>query len=320
MDLIAGGDDLTPEARTVAARLIESRGEISRPFQLLLHSPALAGRVAELGQLVRSGSSLGDADRELVTLATGRAIGCAFVWESHLDAAAAAGVSPDTIATLQGDHTDGLGEREGILVSFVEQLCETRTVSNETFEAARGLIGVRGVIELSLTIGYYAMLGIRHGCVRRVLRAAGRADPRPFRDSGARVDRIEDDHADGLLQEVGDLPAVLDVVLRGPVRLQSPRASIALEQVERTAGIALLVEVVALAAGLGPRALHHPRQQGAEGVLVPGARSEGREDGHWVLGHAHLVGARRFVGTGTPPGHSRTGAVYRPPSLAEEEG
>jgi 4-carboxymuconolactone decarboxylase len=158
VDLIAGSDDLTPEARTVVARLIESRGEVSRPFQLLLHSPALAGCVAELGHLVRSGSSLGDADRELVTLATGRAIGCAFVWDSHLDAAAAAGVSPDTIATLQRDPA-GLGARERVLVSFVEQLCEGRTVANATFEAARELVGARAVVELSLTIGYYSMLG-----------------------------------------------------------------------------------------------------------------------------------------------------------------
>ncbi len=114
--------------------------------------------VAEVGHLVRSGSSLEDADRELVTLATGRAIGCAFVWESHLEAAAAAGIPPDTIEAVRGDPSTLRG-RERILVSFVEQLCATRTVSNETFEAARDLIGVRAVVELSLTVGYYTMLG-----------------------------------------------------------------------------------------------------------------------------------------------------------------
>jgi 4-carboxymuconolactone decarboxylase len=124
---------------------------------VLLHSPALAGGVAELGHLVRSGSSLEDADRELVTLAAGRAIGCAFVWDSHLEAASAAGVSSDTIAAVRADPSM-LGGRERILVSFVEQLCATRTVSNETFEAARELIGDRAVVELSVTVGYYTML------------------------------------------------------------------------------------------------------------------------------------------------------------------
>lgn len=114
--------------------------------------------VAELGNLVRSGSSLDDADRELVTLATGRAIGCAFVWDSHLETAAAAGVQPDTIVAVRGDPST-LGGRERILVSFVEELCATRTVSDATFEAVRELIGIRAVVELSLTVGYYTMLG-----------------------------------------------------------------------------------------------------------------------------------------------------------------
>ena len=158
VDLISDDRDLTPEARAVADRIAESRGEVSRPFQLLLHSPALAERVAELGHLVRSGSSLTDADRELVTLATGRAIGCSFVWGSHLHAATAAGISLATIASLQRDPA-GLAERERILVSFVDELCRTRTVSDATFDAVRRLLGVRAVVELALTIGYYTMLG-----------------------------------------------------------------------------------------------------------------------------------------------------------------
>ncbi len=158
VDLIAGDADLTPEERSVVGRLVETRGEVSRPFQLLLHSPALAGGVAELGHFVRSGSSLEDVDRELITLATGHVSGCDFVWDSHLEAAAAAGISPDTIAAMRSDPST-LGGRERILVSFVEQLCATRTVSEATFEAARELLGVRAVVELSLTVGYYMMLG-----------------------------------------------------------------------------------------------------------------------------------------------------------------
>lgn len=156
--LIAGDHDLTPEARAVADRIAESRGEVSLPFRLLLHSPALAERVADLGHLVRSGSSLSDADRELVTLATGRALGCSFVWESHVRAATAAGIPPATIAALQRDPL-GLAERERVLVSFVDELCASRTVADATFDAARRLLGIRAVVELALTVGYYTMLG-----------------------------------------------------------------------------------------------------------------------------------------------------------------
>lgn len=157
LEPITTAENLPTESRAAVDRIVESRGEISRPFQLLLHSPALAERVAELGRLVRFGSSVGDRDRELVTLATGRALGCAFVWESHLDAAAAAGVPAETVEMLREDPAS-LGTRERVLVSFVDELCGTARVSEGTFEAVRELLEPPEIVELATTVGYYAML------------------------------------------------------------------------------------------------------------------------------------------------------------------
>lgn len=50
-----------------------------RPFELLLHATALADAVAALGRAMLLRPRLADADRRLVTLATGRTPGCAFV-------------------------------------------------------------------------------------------------------------------------------------------------------------------------------------------------------------------------------------------------
>lgn len=158
MPLITSRDVLDATGRAVFDRIYESRGEMLRPFQVLLHAPAMAARVAELGHVVRFESHLPDADRELAILATGRAHRCTFVWESHLQAARAAGVRPETISTLEGEGS-GFEGREAILVSFVDELCSTSTVSEETFASARELLGTTGVVELVLTIGYYAMLG-----------------------------------------------------------------------------------------------------------------------------------------------------------------
>ena len=157
LDPITAADNLPPESRAAADRIVASRGEVSRPFQLLLHSPALAERVAELGHLVRFGSSLRDRDRELVTLTTGRALGCAFIWESHLDAATAAGVPAETIEMLRADPAS-LGTRERVLVSFVDELCGTATVSERTFDDVRELLEPPEIVELATTVGYYTML------------------------------------------------------------------------------------------------------------------------------------------------------------------
>jgi len=163
--LIATMDGLDAEARSAYERIVESRGEVTRPFQVLLHAPAIARSMAELGHVIRFGSHLVDADRELVTLATGRAIGCGFVWESHLATAISAGVRQEAIAALEGDRR-GLAEQERILVAFVDELCEANTVSDGTFAAAHELLGTPGTVELVSTIAYYTMLGRVMGACR----------------------------------------------------------------------------------------------------------------------------------------------------------
>jgi 4-carboxymuconolactone decarboxylase len=150
------------ELRTAIDRIVESRGEVSRPFQLLLHAPALAESVAALGHVVRRGTTLAPADRELVILAAGHWLGCRFVWDSHLAAASAAGVPDTTVAAIGSDHSE-LGDREVTLLGFVEKLCSTRSVTEPTFEAARQLLGDRGVVELATTVGYYTMLAALMG-------------------------------------------------------------------------------------------------------------------------------------------------------------
>lgn len=158
MPLITSRDELDADGRLVFDRIVESRGAILRPYQVLLHTPAMADKVAALGHVVRFESHLTDADRELVTLATGRAHGCAFVWDSHLEAARAAGIEPAVIAALAGDG-GALGAREATFVSFVNELCETSSITDETFRAAHDLVGTSGMVELALTVGYYTMLG-----------------------------------------------------------------------------------------------------------------------------------------------------------------
>jgi len=156
--LITSRDELDEDGRIVFDRIVESRGAMLRPFEVLLHAPAMADNVAALGHVVRFESRLTDADRELVTLVTGRAQRCAFVWESHLEAARAAGIGPNTIAALEGDGS-GLGARETTLVSFVNELCETSSVSDERFRAVHDLLGPSATVELVLTVGYYTMMG-----------------------------------------------------------------------------------------------------------------------------------------------------------------
>lgn len=152
-------DDLTTAQAETFDWIVSSRGRMIRPFEVLLHTPAVARLVAELGAQIRFASSLSDHDRELVIITAARAHGCAFEWDSHRPLAEEAGVRPEVIAHV--DHGAGadLTGTEALLIGFVRELCASGTVSSDAFAGARDHLGDAGVVELSATVGYYTLLG-----------------------------------------------------------------------------------------------------------------------------------------------------------------
>ena len=155
--LITSRNGLKVEQLAAFDSIVESRGQMLRPFEVLLHRPAIARQTGALGATIRFESELADEDREVLILATAMEHGCAFEWEIHVEAARAARVSEATIMALREGLSD-LGEREGILVALARELCQTSAVSDETFAAAHRLLGTSGFVEAAATIGYYTML------------------------------------------------------------------------------------------------------------------------------------------------------------------
>ena len=152
-------EDLPAEDAHAFDSIAESRGRVIGPFSMLLHSPEVAARTAHLGAYIRFESVLSPADRELVIIATSREFDCDFEWSAHEPLAREAGVPPETIETVahQGD-AGRLSPGEKTIVEYGRQLFRDRRVSDETFDEARSLFGDRGVVELTATFGYYAML------------------------------------------------------------------------------------------------------------------------------------------------------------------
>jgi 4-carboxymuconolactone decarboxylase len=162
------GPHLDAEQSETFDWVVESRGRMIRPFEVLLHSPGIARSIAELGARIRFASTLPDADRELVILTVGITHGCAFVWDSHVDLAREVGVRPEALAALaaaDGDDT-ALDERERLLVAATRTLCRTGSVSDEQFAGLLALYGERGAVDYCATVGYYTMLGFVMGAAQ----------------------------------------------------------------------------------------------------------------------------------------------------------
>lgn len=158
IDLITDKEGLSPERAGLYDWIIESRGTLVRPFQVLLRAPRQAEHLALLGHVVRFESGLDGASRELAILATGRAHGCQYVWDTHVDIALREGVRPEALSYLDGAPGD-LCEREAAIVDTVRELCSSSSLSTPTFSRVTAEFGTDGVVELSVLVGYYTLLG-----------------------------------------------------------------------------------------------------------------------------------------------------------------
>lgn len=156
--LITTKEGLTPEQAEAFDWIVESRGKMLRPFEVLLHKPAIARDAGELGAKIRFDSELADTQRELAILTAAFENKCQFEWDSHLPIALAAGVRQEALDNIRGGEAE-LTDNEHAIVGFTRELCRSSTVTEATFTAARDLLGTTGVVELAVTVGYYTMLG-----------------------------------------------------------------------------------------------------------------------------------------------------------------
>ncbi len=152
-------DALSPEAQVAFDAIAGSRGSVRGPFAMLLHSPEVAERVAHLGAYLRFGSQLPDAERELAIITAARIFDCDYEWAAHARIAREVGVSEDAIDIVANRKPiSGLTDDYAAIVRFTREVLNDHRASDDAFKAIQKRFGDSGVIELTATVGYYAMI------------------------------------------------------------------------------------------------------------------------------------------------------------------
>lgn len=155
--LLAEREGLSEAQLAVFDWIVESRGTMIRPYEVMLHVPEMARPAAELGHEIRYEGALSDHDRELAIITVATAHACAFEWDTHVGLARTAGVAEATIEALRdGDLT--VGSADDVIVGFVREMCSTARASDAAYAAAHDRLGTAGVVELTTLVGYYTML------------------------------------------------------------------------------------------------------------------------------------------------------------------
>ncbi len=139
--------------------ITESRGRVVGPFQVLLHSPELAKRIAATGAYARFDGGVPQDMREIAILTVAREMNSLFEWGAHAPLARKAGVREDVIAAIRDRKAPaGLNENEAQVFGYVSQLLAKKRVDEATFRALEKRFGVPGVVELTGLLGHYVTI------------------------------------------------------------------------------------------------------------------------------------------------------------------
>ena len=151
--------DLAQEDQKVYNSIAQSRGVVGGPWLALLHSPEIAGRTAHLGSYVRFESTLDRRVVEFTALVAARELECKHEWAAHIVHGQKAGIPMETIrAVYEKKGVENFSSEQAQIVSFVREMIHSHRISEPTYQAIYARFGEKGMVELTATIGYYAML------------------------------------------------------------------------------------------------------------------------------------------------------------------
>lgn len=164
------------------------RRPVSGPFIVLMNSsPDLAARFAHLGHYFHS---RGQADesilslrvRGFISLVGSRALDAPYEWAAWVNWALEAGVTQDTVdAIREGETPKNLTKEEALIVQFcTEMISGNHRLSNATFQSALDHFGSQGLVELVVTLGYFAMIALPLNAFEIEMTSAQKGMRKPF--------------------------------------------------------------------------------------------------------------------------------------------
>ncbi len=122
--------EMSPDQRRLYDELLSSpRRRAEGPFSVLIHSPVMADRIRRLGNYIRWETSIPEKLIELAILITARSVRGEFEWHSHLPLARKAGVTLETLKSLEaGLRPNNMSREEAAAYDFCNSLLKHRDV------------------------------------------------------------------------------------------------------------------------------------------------------------------------------------------------
>ena len=155
-------NDLPPEGQAAWDSYLSSRGRMATNFKAFAYSGNLMERLAELGAYLRFQGPLAQDLREIAIIVAARHMDAHFVWTAHAPAAKREGVKEEVISAIQRRRPipESATAQQKAVVRYTQSLLTKHDVDDALFNEVKGYVGIQGLIDLSMLIGYYVTVGL----------------------------------------------------------------------------------------------------------------------------------------------------------------
>jgi 4-carboxymuconolactone decarboxylase len=162
LPLLTTHDDLAPAEQHFLDRVVRTRGWVAPIYQVLLHSPDVAERIASIGEIFLYQSLVPAPTKALAWLVTARALDCAYTWFAGVDAARRSGLDSGLVDALGRDaEADRITREQRDIAAYCGQLLRgNHHVSVAVYRAALEQLGVPALVHLTTAVGYVAMMSL----------------------------------------------------------------------------------------------------------------------------------------------------------------
>jgi 4-carboxymuconolactone decarboxylase len=161
LKLLSPGEMSSEQKETYDESIAGKRGSPPAPMMAWLNSPAMARHATRLGAVLRFDTIFPAKLSEIAILVTARHWTAHYEWYAHKGLALKGGMDPKIIDAIRDRRTPTFDDPKGQMIYDVaKSLHEGRGLSQQLYDDAVRLLGVRGVVEIIGLCGYYTMVSM----------------------------------------------------------------------------------------------------------------------------------------------------------------
>lgn len=156
-------EQMTKEQRALHDVIAAQRsgGRVRGPFAVLLRTPDIGARVADMVDHMLSDTRVPLTLKELAIITIARHYTAQYEWFVHARRAKEVGLSEGAIDAIRhGRRPDLRDPVEALVYDMTTEMLESDRLSDQTYDQALAALGEEALVELVALIGFYIMIAV----------------------------------------------------------------------------------------------------------------------------------------------------------------